>query len=102
METLPSGAYATGEALVALHEAGLNAHEAAYQRGVKYLLKTQLTDGSWFAKTRSLHVQPYFDVGFPHGTDQWISACATSWSTMALALASEPASSSPSTAAALR
>jgi ankyrin repeat protein len=105
METLPSGPYATGEALVVLHEGGLAAGDAAYQRGVKYLLKTQLTDGSWYAKTRSLPVQPYFDVGFPHGVDQWISTCATSWSTMALALASEAApapAGSPTAAAALR
>ena len=102
VDTLPSGPYATGEALVALHDAGMAAGDAAYQRGVQYLLKTQLTDGSWYAKTRSLPVQPYFDVGFPHGVDQWISACATSWSTMALALASGSAPSSPTTAAALR
>lgn len=91
LATLPSGPYSTGEALVALHQAGLAARDAAYQRGVAYLLKTQLTDGSWYAKTRSLAVQPYFDVGFPHGVDQWISACATSWATMALAWAADPA-----------
>jgi hypothetical protein len=32
-------------------------------------------------------IQPYFDNGFPHGVDQWISAAATSWATMALTLA---------------
>jgi len=32
--------------------------------------------------------QPYFDAGFPHGFDQWISAAGTSWATMALSLAS--------------
>jgi hypothetical protein len=35
--------------------------------------------------------QPYFDAGFPHGFDQWISAAGSSWATMALALASPPA-----------
>jgi ankyrin repeat protein len=89
--TMSSTAYATGEAMVALHEAGLPVTDAAYQRGVKYLLSTQLDDGSWYIKTHSQAVQPYFDVGFPHGVDQWISACGTSWATMALALASPEA-----------
>jgi hypothetical protein len=31
--------------------------------------------------------QPYFDSGFPHGFDQWISAAGTSWATLALSLA---------------
>jgi ankyrin repeat protein len=86
--TTSSTAYATGEAMVALHEAGLPVTDPAYQRGVQYLLSTQLEDGSWYIKTHSQAVQPYFDVGFPHGVDQWISACGTSWATMALALAS--------------
>lgn len=85
--TMNSTAYATGEAMVALHDAGLPVTDAAYQRGVKYLLTTQLEDGTWYIKTHSQAVQPYFDVGFPHGFDQWISACGTSWATMALALA---------------
>jgi ankyrin repeat protein len=87
--TLPSGAYATGPSLVALHEAGVPVSDPAYQRGVKFLLSTQLEDGSWYQKTRSLPVQPYFDVGFPHGFDQWVSVAGTSWATMALAYASE-------------
>jgi hypothetical protein len=33
--------------------------------------------------------QPYFESGFPHGHDQWISAAATAWATMALTLAVE-------------
>jgi hypothetical protein len=86
--TLPSGAYATGQAMVALRTAGLPASDAAYHRGVQFLLNTQLQDGSWYAKTRALGFQPYFDNGFPHGVDQWISGAATSWATMALALAS--------------
>jgi hypothetical protein len=38
-------------------------------------------------KTRALAFQPWFDAGFPHGYDQWISAAGTNWATMALALA---------------
>jgi ankyrin repeat protein len=86
--TMNSTAYATGEAMVALHQAGLPVTDSAYQRGVQFLLSTQLEDGSWYIKTHSQAVQPYFDVGFPHGVDQWISVCGTSWATMALALAS--------------
>jgi ankyrin repeat protein len=85
--SMSSDAYATGEALVALSEAGVPPADRVFQRGVTYLLSTQLTDGSWYMKTRALPVQPYFDNGFPHGEDQWISVAATDWATMALALA---------------
>ncbi len=92
LPTLPSDAYATGQALVALHQAaGLPVSDPAYQKGVQFLLKTQLEDGSWLVKTRSLPLQPYFESGFPHGPDQWISSTGTSWAAMALALAVEPA-----------
>jgi hypothetical protein len=83
--SLASDAYATGQALTALHQAGdLAATDAAYQRGVEYLRKTQLDDGSWYVRSRSIPFQPYFESGFPHGHDQWISAAATNWATMAL------------------
>jgi hypothetical protein len=64
-----------------------------YERGVQYLLRTQQADGSWYVKTRALAFQPYFESGFPYGYDQWISAAATSWATMALAAALPPAQS---------
>ena len=83
-----STAYSTGKALYALHTAGLPVSDAAYERGVQYLLRTQQEDSSWYVKTRALGFQPYFDAGFPHGHDQWISAAGTSWATMALTLAS--------------
>jgi hypothetical protein len=83
---LESDAYATGQAMVALHEAGtLAATDKAYQHGVAYLLRTQLADGSWIVRTRSSPVQTLKDSGFPHGRDQWISAAGTSWAAMALA-----------------
>jgi ankyrin repeat protein len=88
LSTLPSDAYATGQALFALSESGtLAATSPAYQRGVKFLLNSQMADGSWHVRTRTLPVQPYFDSEFPHGPDQFISAAATSWATMALAAA---------------
>ena len=91
LETLASDAYATGEALVALHDAGiLTASSPAYQRGVQFLLQTQYDDGSWLVKTRAFPFQPLVDSGFPHGRDQWISASGTGWALMALMLTSEP------------
>ena len=91
LPTMQSDAYATGQALYALNQAGgVPATDPAYRRGVQYLLRTQAEDGSWHVKTRALPVQPYFDSGFPYGHDQWISSAGTSWAAMALALAVEP------------
>lgn len=87
MDSMASSAYATGRALVALQGAGMAVSDAAYQRGLQFLLKTQQEDGSWYVKTRAMAIQPYFDAGFPHGFDQWISDAGTSWATMALSLA---------------
>jgi hypothetical protein len=89
---LESDAYATGQAMVALHEAGMLPADKAFQRGVAYLLRTQLPDGSWMVRTRSTPIQQLKDSGFPHGRDQWISAAGTSWAAMALTL-SQPGSS---------
>ncbi len=90
--SLASGAHATGLALVALHEAGMSPGDTVYTRGVEFLLETQQADGSWYAATRAVPNQPYFDAGFPYGHDQWISTAATSWATMALV----PAAREPS------
>jgi ankyrin repeat protein len=91
--SLASGAHATGMTLVALHEAGIPATDPVYRRGVEFLLNTQLADGSWYAATRAVPIQPYFDAGFPHGFDQWISTAATNWATMALVRAARGPSS---------
>jgi ankyrin repeat protein len=85
LPTLGSDAYATGQTLVALREAGVPSSDPAYQKGIQFLLTTQLEDGSWFVKTRAIPLQPYFEAGFPHGTDQWISAAASNWAATALA-----------------
>ena len=55
--------------------------------GVEYLIKTQRDDGSWFVKSRSRPFQTYFESGFPHGPDQFISAAGSGWAVAALALA---------------
>jgi len=84
-----SDAYATGSALVALHEAGsLATADPAYQKGLAYLLKTQKEDGSWHVVSRSKPFQPYYESGFPHGNDQFISCAASGWATWAMILAS--------------
>jgi squalene cyclase len=81
-------AYATGSALVALHQAGgLATTDAAYQRGLAWLLKTQQDDGSWHVVSRSKPFQTYFESGFPHGKDQFLSCAASSWATWAMVLA---------------
>ncbi len=88
--SLASDAFATGEALVALKEAGaLAVTDPAYRRGTQFLLNTQLEDGSWYVRSRALAIQPYFENGFPHERNQWISAAATSWATKALAFAAQ-------------
>jgi len=81
-------AYATGQALVALRESGSIAADApAYRKGLEYLLRTQIDDGSWVVESRAVPIQAYFESGFPYGVNQWISAAATGWATTALALA---------------
>ena len=83
--TLASDAYATGQALTALAESGVvKPGDRVFQRGVRFLLNTQLEDGSWYVRSRAIPIQPYFDSEFPHGKDQFISAAATNWATMAL------------------
>jgi hypothetical protein len=78
-------AYATGSVLVALHEAGgLSCQHPAWLRGLGYLLRTQKPDGSWHVESRAKPLQEYFESGFPHGKDQFISAFATGWATDAL------------------
>lgn len=78
-------AYATGSAIDALHASGqIKAEDERYRRGVGFLVNTQKDDGSWHVKSRSRPIQEPYDAGFPHGDDQFISASATAWATLAL------------------
>jgi hypothetical protein len=78
-------AYATASALVALNRAGgVSANHPRWQDGIRYLLSTQNPDGSWHVVSRVRPVQEYFESGFPHGKDQFISTFATGWATEAL------------------
>ena len=82
---LQSDAYATGQALYALHEgAGVPVTDPLYQKGVKFLLRTQDEDGSWFVNKRAFPANNYFDSGFPHGQSQYSSFNGTCWAMMAL------------------
>ncbi len=92
---LESDAWATGQALVALHLAGqLEMASPPFEQGLRFLLRTQFEDGSWFARSRSWPFQPHFETGFPHGKDQWSSAGATAWAVMALLLTQDAAPTS--------
>jgi ankyrin repeat protein len=80
-----SDAYATGQALYALHVSGdVPANDPVYQKGVEWLLRNQLADGSWFTPSRAVPVQPHTFESFPNGWHQFISEAASSWATMAL------------------
>jgi N-acyl-D-amino-acid deacylase len=87
LDDMKSDAYATATALIVLHEAGrLKTDDEAYRRGVKFLLAGQLEDGSWQVKTRSKPFQKYFESGYPHKKDQFISITASCRATTALLL----------------
>jgi hypothetical protein len=86
-DTRTSDAYATGTALYALHAAGVDPTDPPFVRGLAFLLGTQLPDGTWHVRTRSRPIQRYFESGFPHEKDQFISCAATGWATTVLALA---------------
>lgn len=82
---LESDAYATGTVLMALLDAGgLSATDPAVRRGLRFLLDKQLDDGSWHVVTRAKPFQTYYESGFPHEEDQFISISASSWATLAL------------------
>jgi len=84
---MASDAYATGTALVALHQAGgMATSDPVYQRGMLWLVQNQLEDGSWLVQSRSKPFQPYYESGFPHEKNQFISIAASGWATTALAL----------------
>jgi hypothetical protein len=87
LSTLSSDAYATGQALVALHQAGrLSTTSAVYRKGLAFLLNTQFDDGSWHVTSRGRGTTRYYQSGFPHGGDQFISAAGSAWATSALLL----------------
>ncbi len=90
-----SDAYSTAEVLVALHDSGgVSVADKAWRRGIDYLVRTQMPDGSWHVASR-LHppaqVSPaYFESGYPYAHDQYLSATAASLAVIALSEALGP------------
>ena len=81
-ETMASDAYATATALAALE---WPAADKARAKAVAFLLANQKPDGSWHVASRSKPFQKYFETGYPHGKDQWISSTAAAWAVIAMA-----------------
>ncbi|MEC8942178.1 MAG: N-acyl-D-aspartate/D-glutamate deacylase, partial [Verrucomicrobiota bacterium] len=89
-EDQKSDPYATGSVLFALRRgADLAPEDKVYRRGLKFLLDAQHDDGSWYVKSRSKPFQTYYESGYPHKKDQFISMAAGSWATLALLFAVE-------------
>jgi hypothetical protein len=86
LPSMNSDAYATGEALYALYESGMaQPTDEKIQRALQFLLKSQTSGGVWFVEARSYIIQPFVNTDFPiNDENQFISAAATSWATMAL------------------
>ena len=84
-ETQKSDPYATGSALFALRRGKyLKRSDTSYLKGIRFLLDTQYEDGSWHVQSRSKPFQKYYESGYPHKKDQFISMAAGSWATLAL------------------
>lgn len=85
---MASDAYATGTVLSMLLETDVVSRKhAAVAGGIAWLCKAQLPDGSWHVVTRAEPFQTYYESGFPHGKDQFLSMAASGWATLALLLA---------------
>lgn len=88
---LESDAYGTGQSLFALMEAAKIAPDhPAVRRGLDFLRRAQLADGTWYVRSRTFTFQPPMESSFAHGKDGWISAAGTSWAVMALATSLDP------------
>ena len=83
-----SDAYSTGEAVYALHEAGVSVEDKTWQRGIRFLRSSQQRDGTWHVRSRMLSPAevspPYFSTGFPYGKDEYLSYAGSCWAVMAL------------------
>ena len=81
-------AYSTGESLYALRLGGMPAAASEWQRGQRFLIDSQLADGSWHVRSRLTSPAevspPYFHTGFPYRKDEFLSYAGSCWAVMAL------------------
>ena len=69
LPTLASDAYATGQTGYALRVAlGMNVANPAIEKGQRYLLQTQLDDGTWYVRRRAFPFQPTMKSGWRGGS----------------------------------
>ena len=83
-------AYATSTVLASLLESGCDRTRPEIRNAIRFLLQNQLNDGTWHVVTRADGFQPYYESGFPHEEDQFISMAASSWAVRALLLSVQP------------
>ncbi len=85
MADMDSDVYATSTVMAALLDEGDMTDESeVIRKGTRYLIESQLEDGTWHVTSRADGFQPYYETGFPHDEDQYISIAASSWATLAL------------------
>jgi hypothetical protein len=82
-EKAKSDAYATGQALYALAEAGGNPSDKAVRRAQSFLAKTQRPDGAWTMASRAI-----FRNGKPATNLEPITHAGSAWAVMGLARSS--------------
>lgn len=85
-KALPSDALTTGQALYALADAGRKPDDAAVQKGVAFLLKSQNEFGAWEMTSRNSG-----NTGKPAKNLTVISYAGTAWATLGLIRTAPPA-----------
>ena len=66
------------------HVESTDARRESYARFAAIISNDQEQDGSWHVVSRSRPIQEFFESGFPHAKDQFISCSASAWATLAL------------------
>lgn len=80
-----SDAYTTGISLYALRKAAeIPATSEPIRRAVKYLIRTQDEDGTWYVAKATQAYNNHFDASFPHGYAQYASFAGTCWAVLGL------------------